>query len=54
MNFYLQENTDKEFMDIDVDAIHLENAFNDPKHYAAMKKLNIREKEVLFLEVNPI
>lgn len=51
MNFYLQENTDKEFMDIDVDAIHLENAFNDPKHYAAMKKLKIKEKEVLFLSI---
>ena len=51
MNIDLQENTDKDFEDIDVDALHLENAFNDPKHYIAMKKIKNIEKEVLFLSI---
>ena len=51
MNIDLQENTDKDFEDIDVDAFHIENAFNDPKHYIAMKKIKNIEKEVLFLSI---
>ena len=51
MSIDLQENTDKDFEDIDVDALHLENAFNDPKHYIAMKKIKKIEKEVLFLSI---
>ena len=51
MNIDLQENTDKDFEDIDVDALHLEKAFKDPKQYIAMKKIKNIEKEVLFLSI---
>lgn len=43
--------TDKELMNIDVDAKHLENAFSSLDYYKSMKPLPLLQKQILYLLV---
>lgn len=47
---YLQRNTD-EIDNIDVDINHLENIFHNERYYKAMKKVPLKQRQVLYLLV---